>query len=112
MNPANETLPVALALDENLVREALRTVDDPELGCNVIDLGLIYDIQIDGGLVGVKMTLTTAGCPMHESMIQGVKLALLKLEPVQDVEVELVWDPPWTADMMTPEGKAMLGIRD
>jgi metal-sulfur cluster biosynthetic enzyme len=108
-NPPEITTPTTV-LDENRVREALRAVEDPELGCNVIDLGLIYSIAVEGAKTSVQMTLTTQGCPMHESMVEGVRLALLGLEGVQQADVEVVWDPPWNADMMTAEGKAMLGV--
>lgn len=112
MNAPYEVDPSLPVLDEDLVRECLRGVDDPELGCNIIDLGLIYGIRIDGPQVHVQMTLTTAGCPMHESMVHGVKFALMKLEQVQNVEVELVWDPPWSPAMMTPEGRELLGVAE
>jgi metal-sulfur cluster biosynthetic enzyme len=95
---------------EATIRETLRQVLDPELGCNIIDLGLVYSIEILGNRVRVKMTLTTPGCPMHESIAYGVQMALLSLDEVQDVEVELVWDPPWNPAMMTPSGRAQLGI--
>jgi len=98
-------------VDEPIIREALRQVIDPELGCNIIDLGLIYSVEIAGSKILVKMTLTTAGCPMHESIAYGVQMAVLGLEGVDDVEVEVVWDPPWNPAMMTPEGRAQLGIR-
>ena len=111
MNTPIEPSPKPSALTEDLVRETLRGVDDPELGCNVIDLGLIYGLQIDGASVTVQMTLTTHGCPMHESMVEGVRMALLNLEAVRDVDVQLVWDPPWNADMMTDEGREMLGVQ-
>jgi metal-sulfur cluster biosynthetic enzyme len=95
---------------EATIREALQQVIDPELGCNIIDLGLIYSVEITGTKVTVKMTLTTAGCPMHESIAYGVQMTLLGLEGVDDVEVELVWDPPWNPGMMTPTGRAQLGL--
>lgn len=98
-------------INETTVREALRQVIDPELGCNIIDLGLIYSIEIAGSTILVAMTLTTPGCPMHESIAYGVQMALLGLEGVDDVEVELVWDPPWNPALMTPAGRAQLGIR-
>ncbi len=93
------------------VWDALRTVYDPELGCNIVDLGLVYDITIDGTKVRVTMTLTTPGCPMHESLCGGVQIALLNLEGVDDAEVELVWDPPWHPSMMTEDGRARTGVR-
>lgn len=97
-------------LNEQLVREALRQVIDPEIGCNIVDLGLIYDIAIQGSRVLVRMTLTTPGCPMHELIANGVQMALLQLEGVDEAEVELVWDPPWHPDMMTEQGRARVGM--
>ncbi len=88
------------ALSEATVLEALRQVVDPELNCNLVDLGLVYSTEIQDGHVRVVMTLTTAGCPMHESLVDGVR----------DVTVEVVWDPPWNPAMMTPEGRARLGL--
>ncbi len=96
-------------LDETKVLAALRQVIDPELGCNLVDLGLIYDVKIDGGNVRVAMTLTTPGCPMHDSLQGGVENALLNLEGVGNVEVDLVFDPPWHPSMMTETGRAMTG---
>jgi metal-sulfur cluster biosynthetic enzyme len=98
-------------LDEPLVLETLRQVIDPEIDCNIVDLGLIYGTQIDGRKVTVQMTLTTQGCPMHESIARGVKNALLNLEAVEEAEVEVVWDPPWNPSMMTGQGRARLGVR-
>ena len=98
-------------IDENLIRETLRQVIDPEIGCNIVDLGLIYDIVIHGNHVLVRMTLTTPGCPMHEMIANGVQMALLNLERVDDAEVELVWDPPWHPDMMTDFARARVGLR-
>jgi metal-sulfur cluster biosynthetic enzyme len=98
-------------LDEPLVLETLRQVVDPEIDCNIVDLGLIYGIRIDGRKVNVQMTLTTQGCPMHESIACGVKNALLNLEAVEEAEVDIVWDPPWTPAMMTDEGRARVGLR-
>ena len=97
-------------IDEALILDKLREVIDPELGCNLVDLGLIYRTAIDGGHIDVQMTLTTPGCPMHESLAFGVQTALLGLDGVDDVKVEVVWDPPWNPDMMTPAGRAHLGM--
>ena len=97
-------------LDEPLILETLRQVVDPEIDCNIVDLGLIYAIRIDGGKVNVQMTLTTQGCPMHESIARGVKNALLSLEAVEEAEVEIVWDPPWNPSMMTDFGRARVGL--
>jgi metal-sulfur cluster biosynthetic enzyme len=100
-----------MQLDELLVLETLRQVVDPEIDCNIVDLGLIYSTRIEGGKVTVKMTLTTQGCPMHESIAWGVKNALRNLEGVEEAEVEIVWDPPWNPAMMTDYGRARVGLR-
>lgn len=78
-------------LDEATILQTLRQVIDPELGCNIVDLGLVYNVAILGTKVSVVMTLTTPGCPMHESIRWGVNNALLNLEGVDDAEVEVVW---------------------
>ena len=96
-------------LDESKVLDALRQVIDPELGCNLVDLGLIYEVKIEGDRVQVTMTVTTPGCPMHESLRLGVQNALLALEGVTAAEVELVFDPPWHPSMMTEVGRTMTG---
>jgi metal-sulfur cluster biosynthetic enzyme len=97
-------------LDEALALRALQQVIDPEINCNIVDLGLIYNVQITGTTVLVTMTLTTPGCPMHESIAHGVQMALLNLEGVEDARVEIVWDPPWHPDMMTDYGRARVGL--
>ena len=96
-------------LNEVTILETLRQVVDPELGCNIVDLGLIYNIAIAGAKVTVLMTLTTPGCPMHGSIRWGVQSALLNLEGVDDAEVEVVWNPPWHPSMMTEFGRAATG---
>lgn len=96
--------------DETAVLNALRQVVDPELNCNLVDLGLVYSTEIHDGHVRVVMTLTTAGCPMHESLVEGVRTALRALEGVREVTVQVVWDPPWSPAMMTPEGRARVGL--
>lgn len=99
------------ALDPQLLWETLRQVDDPELGCNIVDLGLVYDVRVDGGVVTVVMTLTTPGCPMHESIGHGVSMALLEIPGVEDAQVDIVWDPPWSPEMMTEAAQKRLGVR-
>ena len=96
--------------NKETVLETLRQLIDPELGCNIVDLGLVYDIAITGGAVTVTMTLTTPGCPMHDSISDGVKNALLNLEGVLDAEVAVVWDPPWNPGLMTEAGRAALHL--
>ena len=97
-------------IDEVTILQTLRQVIDPELGCNIVDLGLIYHVTITGTKVSVIMTLTTPGCPMHESIRWGVNNALLNLEGVDDAEVEVVWDPPWHPSMMTEFGRNATGV--
>ena len=98
-------------ITEAAVWNVLRQVIDPEIGCNIVDLGLVYSIALNGGKVTVQMTLTTRGCPMHESIAQGVQTALLSLEGVEEAEVEIVWDPPWNPEMMSKRGRAAIGVR-
>ena len=98
------------SIDESFVLNVLRQVFDPELDCNIVDLGLIYDIQITGGKVRVIMTLTTPGCPMHESIRWGVQNTLLNLEGIDEAEVDIVWDPPWNPAMMTAAGRERTGV--
>ena len=98
-------------LTETTVWDVLRQVIDPEIGCNIVDLGLVYSIAINGDKVSVQMTLTTQGCPMHESIARGVQTALLGLEGVEEAEVEVVWDPPWNPAMMSERGRAVVGMR-
>jgi len=98
-----------MPITEKLIFEKLREIIDPELGCNIVDLGLIYTVKITGPNVSVSMTLTTPGCPMHESIRWGVEKALLHLDGVHDAQVELVWDPPWNPSMMTEFGRAATG---
>ena len=95
-------------LTEAAILETLRQVMDPELDCNIVDLGLVYSVIIDGEQVKVTMTLTTPGCPMHESIAAGVQRALFALDGVENVEVEIVWDPPWHPAMMSREGQERL----
>lgn len=97
-------------VSEESVRAALREVIDPELGCNIVDLGLIYGIDIADGAVAVRMTVTTPGCPMGDSLTTGVENALSVVPGVRSVSVEMVWDPPWSTELLSPEGHAFLGV--
>lgn len=93
------------------VYEALHSVYDPELGVNVVDLGLIYDVDVsEEGFVTITMTLTTPGCPMHESLGEGVGQALQGIPGVTGGEIRLVWEPPWEPSRMTEEGRKELGF--
>ena len=94
-----------------LVRKALRAVKDPELNLNIIDIGLVYDVEVGtAGDVRVRMTLTSPGCPAGHEIIGDVKQVVGDLEGVQSVEVELVWEPYWTPDKMDPRVRAFLGF--
>jgi metal-sulfur cluster biosynthetic enzyme len=97
---------------EERIYKALRQIIDPELGINIVDLGLIYDVQIQDGDVGVRMTLTTRGCPLHGSIVQAVERAIRELAGVTSAQAEVVWEPRWNPDMISPEGKqALAGTR-
>ena len=97
-------------LNKDSVMEALRDVYDPEIPINVVDLGLIYDCAVDGTNVDIKMTLTFAGCGMGPYIAQQAEWRIAEIDGVDDVNVELVYDPPWTPDMISEEGRSELGI--
>ncbi|ABL78277.1 metal-sulfur cluster assembly factor [Thermofilum pendens] len=93
------------------VMEALKEVYDPEIPFNVVDLGLVYGVEVDGRKVKVKMTLTAIGCPMSYFLVEMVRDVIKeKIPEVEDVEVDLVFDPPWTPDRIKPEVRRLLGI--
>ncbi len=102
---------IAMETLHSLIFEVLRDVYDPELGVNVVDLGLVYNVDVsEEGHVTIAMTLTTPGCPMHESIGEGVGRALQGVPGVTSVEIRLVWYPPWDPARMTEEGRRMLGF--
>ena len=93
------------------VRENLKNVYDPEIGINIVDLGLVYDVDVaDAGDVLVTMTLTSLGCPLGPVIVQEVTGALKELPGINEVDVKLVWSPPWTPDAMSEDAKDELGI--
>lgn len=97
-------------LTEEQVREKLKEVYDPEIGINIVDLGLVYEINVfEEGDVQVIMTLTTPGCPLHGSISEGTRQAIMSLEGAKNVNVDLVWSPPWSPEMMSEEAKKQLG---
>jgi metal-sulfur cluster biosynthetic enzyme len=103
-------MPEAATLTKAEVMEALKDVYDPEIPVNVVDLGLIYDLQVEDGDVKVKMTLTFPGCGMGPYIAQQAEWRIAEMETVEDVEVEMVFEPAWNADMISDEGKAALGL--
>jgi metal-sulfur cluster biosynthetic enzyme len=91
------------------VRDSLKKCMDPEVPLSIVDMGLIYGIDItENNDVNIKMTMTTKGCPLHETMVDDVKRYAKKVSGVNNVDVEIVWDPPWTMDKMSDEAKAMM----
>jgi probable FeS assembly SUF system protein SufT len=107
--------PVTQEQLEKQVWEALKTCYDPEIPVNVVDLGLIYDCHLtpigtDNFKADVKMTLTAPGCGMGPVLAQDVQNKLISLEPIDEANVELVWDPPWNQGMMTEAAKLQLGL--
>lgn len=99
-----------MTISADTVRRALRAVKDPELNLNIIDLGLVYDVDVsEPGDVRVRMTLTSPGCPAGAEIIQSVRDVAADLEGVNSVDVELVWEPYWTPERMDPRVRAFLG---
>lgn len=93
---------------EETVNEQLKECYDPHIPINVVDLGLIYGIETEDSRVEIKMTLTTPNCPMAGQLTEQAEQEVLKLENVEEVDVELVFDPPWTKDMISEEGRTKL----
>lgn len=89
---------------------ALATIKDPELGLDLVSLGLIYETRMEGASAHVRLTLTTPGCPLAGTIIEDVRAALRFLPGVHDVSVDLTFDPPWTPDRMSHEARAALGM--
>lgn len=100
----------AATLTRDEVLEALKEVFDPEIPVNVVDLGLVYDLEVEDGDVDIKMTLTFAGCGMGPYIAQQAEWRVAEIDGVEDVNVEMVYDPPWTPDLITEDGKKQLGL--
>lgn len=104
MDEARKELPT-----KEQVLEALKVVYDPEIPVNIVDLGLVYDVEVhENGVVDVTMTLTAIGCPAQDVVKADAEMAVMRLPGVQGVNVEFVWTPPWTPARMTEEGKRMM----
>ncbi len=98
-------------LTEDDVKRVLKTAVDPEFGVSVVDLGLIYDLKIyDNNKVYIKMTLTTPTCPLANVIVADVYQKVKEIPDVEDVDIELTFDPLWSPDMMTPEARKLLGL--
>jgi metal-sulfur cluster biosynthetic enzyme len=91
------------------VLDALRQVNDPELGINLVDLGLIYDVEIEQSNVQIDMTLTTPGCPMHSFIARQAWQAVNNMPGVADAKIRIVWEPRWTPDRLSPAARTQLG---
>jgi len=93
------------------VVEALRRVEDPELGMDIVELGLLYDVEVEGPKVKVIHSLTSMGCPVGPMIQEDIHAVVAAISPdVEDVEIELTWDPPWTPDRMSDDAKFILGL--
>ena len=97
-------------LKEKIITE-IKKIYDPEIPVNIYELGLIYDIKVDDNNVEVKMTLTSPNCPVAESLPKEVKDSILKIKDVKDVDLKLVWAPPWNQDMMSEAAKLELNLQ-
>ena len=98
-----------MELKEKIIDE-IKKIYDPELPVNIYELGLIYDVQVNEKKAKIKMTLTTPNCPVAESLPKEVKEGAMQVEGIEDVDLELVWDPPWSKDMMSDAAKLVLNL--
>jgi metal-sulfur cluster biosynthetic enzyme len=92
------------------VLEILRTVEDPELGMDIVDLGLLYEVEVEDSKAKVTYSLTSMGCPAGPLIAGDIESAVRQVEGIQDVELELTFDPPWTPDRMSDDAKFILGF--
>ncbi len=102
-----------VVLSAETIRQALRQVKDPELDMNIIDLGLVYDVEVDdagGGLVRITMTLTSPGCPAGPMITNDIYKVVRAIDGVKDVDIDIVWEPYWTPDRIDPKIRAMMGF--
>ncbi len=98
-----------MEIKDKIIAE-IKTIYDPEIPVNIYDLGLIYDINVDKKKAKIKMTLTSPNCPVAESLPKEVKDIAMQVEEIEDVDLELVWDPPWNKDMMSEAAKLELNL--
>ena len=97
-------------VNQDAIYEALKHIYDPEVGINIVDMGLIYSLDIADSKVDVTMTLTSPGCPAGPQILSQVDSAIKALEGVEDVDIKVVWSPPWSPDMLSEEARDQLGI--
>jgi metal-sulfur cluster biosynthetic enzyme len=95
---------------DDAVWDALRTVNDPEVGMNVVDLGLVYGVEVDGADVSVRLTMTSPACPLGDVIVENAAAVIRAAAPgARTVDIALVWDPPWTPDRMSEAARAKFG---
>jgi metal-sulfur cluster biosynthetic enzyme len=99
-----------VTINKEDVVEALRAVEDPELGMDIVDLGLLYDVEIAGPKVKVIHSLTSMGCPAGQMIQDDIQRVTSEIPGVEEVEIDLTWDPPWTPDRMSDDAKFILGF--
>lgn len=87
---------------------ALKDVLDPELPISIVDMGLVYDVRCEGGVAELDITFTATACPCADFIVEDIRTRLLREPEIEDVQINIVWDPPWTNDRLTPEGRELL----
>ncbi|MGQ9618551.1 MAG: metal-sulfur cluster assembly factor [Candidatus Aminicenantia bacterium] len=97
-------------ITKDMVIQKLSEVVDPEIGLNIVEMGLIYDIEINGDSVNVKMALTAPGCPLQNTLVSVARDSILQIQGVKNANVQIVWDPPWHPSMMSEEARKKLGF--
>jgi len=97
-------------INYDAIYEVLKQVHDPEIGVNIVDMGLIYGLEIDEGKIDVIMTLTSPACPAGPQILTQVEARVKELEGVEDVDIKVVWSPPWNPEMLSEDAKDQLGI--
>ncbi len=97
-------------VNKERVKQALTEVIDPEIGLDIVNLGLVYDIEVMENRVHVKMTLTVPGCPLGNFILSQAKEKVEEIDGVEEAEIELVWDPPWNINMVSEKAKKQLGL--
>lgn len=95
---------------ETAIWEAIRTVEDPEYPISIVDMGMIYDVSVDGGRADIAMTFTSIGCPAIDMLLDDVRMAALSVDGVDEVHVDIVWSPPWTSERITDHGRRVLAL--